>query len=133
MCDISSLSHVALLVRDIDSMIQFYKEFANMDVIHKRVDDDIKVTWLRLGDSKNLTIVMIESNDITLNSFQRVNHFGFDSISKEAVDRISELAKQKKCLKYPAQDGGKILGYFCMIQDPDGNNLEFAYGQMRTD
>ncbi|MFN8577449.1 MAG: VOC family protein [Candidatus Sericytochromatia bacterium] len=133
MNNVNKLSHIALLVNNIDDMIEFYNLFAEMEVIHRRIDDGVNVAWVRLGDSKNLTIVMIETNNINTSKTQRVNHFGFDAISKESVDKISELAKQKKCLKYPAQNGGKILGYFCMVEDPNGNNLEFAYGQMRTD
>lgn len=132
---ISRLSHIALIVKDIDSMSNFYIEFTGMNIIHSRIDDDVKVVWLKHGNHiESLTIVMIESinsDQITNRTYQRVNHFGFDVISRSDVDLISEKAKQKGCLKYPAQDGGNILGYFCMIEDPNGNNLEFAYGQMR--
>lgn len=133
MSNVSAFSHIALMVTDVDKMIDFYSEFAEMEVIHKRVDDGIKVVWLRLPEPKSLTIVMIEDKNITTHTVQRVNHFGLDASSKEVVDQISEKAKQMKVLKYPAQDGGKILGYFCIVEDPDGNQLEFAYGQMRTD
>lgn len=132
---INRLSHIALMVKDIDLMVDFYIEFANMSIIHSRIDEGIKVVWLRLGDNpESLTIVMIESDNEQINnkSYQRVNHFGFDALNKESVDKISDKAKNKGCLKYPAQDGGRILGYFCMIEDPNGNQLEFAYGQMRT-
>lgn len=129
--NVSALSHIAIIVKNIDKMIEFYQQFTEMELIHHRVDEDVKVIWLRLPDPNSLTIVMIENDNLTTHSYQRMNHLGFDAVSREAVDNISAKAQQKGILKYPASDGGKILGYFCIIEDPDGNQLEFAYGQMR--
>ena len=128
---VSGLSHIALIVKDIEKMISFYQEFTEMQVTHKRTDEEVKVVWLRLPDPQSLTIVMIENPSLNTQSYQRMNHFGFDAVSREAVNKIAQKAQKMGVLKYPATDGGIILGYFCMITDPDGNQLEFAYGQMR--
>jgi hypothetical protein len=29
----------------------------------------------------------------------------------------------------PPQDAGPIVGYFCIVRDPDGNWVEFSHGQ----
>ncbi len=129
--NIKSFSHIAYIVKNIEKMIEFYEEFTEMKVTHKRIDGDVKVIWLRLLDTNSLTIVMIENPSLNVDSYQRLNHLGFDAVSKKAVDKISQKAEKAGVLKYKAQDGGIILGYFCIIQDPDGNQIEFAYGQMR--
>jgi catechol 2,3-dioxygenase-like lactoylglutathione lyase family enzyme len=132
MPNISGLSHIALIVRDIHKMIDFYREFAGMEVIHDRIDDGINVAWLRLPEASSLVIVMIEDKNLEVNTSQRMNHFGFDAVSKEAVDLLAKKGEEWGVLVQPAVDGGKILGYLCLVKDPDGNQLEFAYGQMRT-
>ena len=129
--NITNLSHIALMSRDVAKIVSFYQDFAEMELIHRRVDDGINVAWLKMPDTNGLIIVVIENKNIELNTFQRVNHFGFDAKSKEIVDSISRKAQMLNCLIYPAFDGGEILGYMCLIADPDGNQLEFAYGQMR--
>jgi len=130
---ITGLSHIALMVRNVNLMIDFYREFAGMEVIHHRVDEGIHVVWLRLPDPSGLIIVMIEDKSIEAGKVQRMNHFGFDAASREAVDQIADKGEKMGILKQAAIDGGKILGYLCLIEDPDGNLLEFAYGQMRTE
>ncbi|MEK7434077.1 MAG: VOC family protein [Cyanobacteriota bacterium] len=132
MSNITELSHIALIVKDLNKMIDFYKFFAEMKVVHQRDDDGIRVAWLKLPKEKSLIIVMIEVKESPeSNGNQRFNHFGFDTDSKEKVDEISQKAELNNCIVHKAMDGGKILGYFCMLKDPEGNNLEFAYGQMR--
>ncbi len=48
MQNISNLSHIAIIVKDIDIMIEFYQYFAEMELIHKRVDQGVTVAWLKL-------------------------------------------------------------------------------------
>lgn len=133
MKNVSKLSHIALVVSDIEKTIDFYQYFAEMSLIHRRIDEGVTVAWLKLGAPNELTIVMIENKNLNANGYQRMNHFGFDCPSKEAVDNIAIKAKNYNCIKYNPFYGGEVLGYLCVIEDPDGNQLEFAYGQMRTD
>lgn len=133
MPDITGLSHIALIVRDINKMIDFYREFTGMNVIHNRNDEGVNVAWLRLPEPSSLIIVMIEDKNFEITKLQRMNHFGFDAASREVVDELAKKGEKLGILIQPAVDGGKILGYLCLVEDPDGNYLEFAYGQMRTE
>ncbi|MFN8674329.1 MAG: VOC family protein [Candidatus Sericytochromatia bacterium] len=132
MKEITKLSHIALIVKDLEKMLSFYQDYAEMNVIHHRIDEGIKVAWLQLDKPDGLIIVMIEVKNSPESGYQRFNHFGFDANSKEKVDEISKKLENTPFLVHKAQDGGKVLGYFCMIKDPEGNQLEFAYGQMRV-
>ena len=58
-----------------------------------------------------------------------VMHLGFDCASKADVDKIASDAKAAGILTFGPEDSGGELGYQAYISDPDGNNLEFSFGQ----
>ena len=43
-------THIALTASDLDASARFYADFANMSVVHDRIDTDvgIRVMWLSL-------------------------------------------------------------------------------------
>ncbi len=57
------------------------------------------------------------------------DHYGFAVESREEVDRIGELARSEKLLKYGPVYAGPVVGYLVMVRDPSGNTCEFSYGQ----
>lgn len=61
-----------------------------------------------------------------------MNHLGFHAASSPEVDLISKMADSEGCLVEPAKNGGEILGYYCIVRDPDGNLVEFSYGQAKA-
>ena len=56
-------------------------------------------------------------------------HFGFALESRAAVDTMAELGRQRGCLVWPPRDEGFPVGYYCGLRDPNGNFVEFSYGQ----
>jgi predicted lactoylglutathione lyase len=58
-----------------------------------------------------------------------VMHLGLDCTSKAQVDKIASDAKKAGILLSGPVDSGPDLGYQTYISDPDGNNLEFSFGQ----
>ncbi len=56
-------------------------------------------------------------------------HFGYDLPSRAAVDELAARADADGVLVYAPTDAGPIVGYFCMLRDPDGNLVEFSHGQ----
>ena len=49
--------------------------------------------------------------------------------SREDVDEIGARARKEGILERVPADGGPIVGYFCIVRDPDGNLVEFSFGQ----
>ena len=50
--------------------------------------------------------------------------------SREKVDAIHGQARSDGVSKlWPPKDAGPIVGYYCGVGDPDGNMVEFSYGQ----
>ena len=43
--------------------------------------------------------------------------------------RIADKATATACLAWPPRDEPYPVGYYCGLRDPDGNFVEFSYGQ----
>jgi len=123
------LTHVALTVRDPRASIAFYDRFARMKVVHQREDpvSHRHVVWLSDG-TRPFVIVLIEVERVvvTLGGWA---HLGVGCSSREEVDRLCALAKADGRLVTAPHDAGYPVGYWGMIADPDGHNLEVAFGQ----
>jgi catechol 2,3-dioxygenase-like lactoylglutathione lyase family enzyme len=119
------LTHVALVVRDVEASIAFYERFAKMQVVHRR-RDATEVVWLS-DLTRPFVIVLIEGQvDARLAGFC---HLGVGCESREEVDRLCSEAKQDDRLALGPCDSGYPVGYWAFIRDPDGHNLEISYGQ----
>jgi catechol 2,3-dioxygenase-like lactoylglutathione lyase family enzyme len=130
---IERLDHIAMLTPDVERAKQFYCAWAGMRVIHDRQDADTghRVAWVRLADDPNgLVIVMVQSNEQRHEG--RMDHFGFHVSSRADVDAIAERARAENILVEEPQYAGPVVGYYCMIKDPDGNLLEFSCEQLKA-
>jgi catechol 2,3-dioxygenase-like lactoylglutathione lyase family enzyme len=56
-------------------------------------------------------------------------HLGFAVESRDDVDAAANTARDEDILMIPPHDAGPVVGYFCIVRDPDGNQVEFSYGQ----
>lgn len=133
---IEKLDHVALVVSNVERSSAFYCDWAGMEIIHdRREEGHHRVVWVRLkGDASSLIIVMIESEDRPAQGWPKgtMDHFGFHVPSRAEVDSIAERARAAGILVDPPQYAGPVVGYFCMIKDPDGNLLEFSCDQLKV-
>ncbi|WP_395502924.1 VOC family protein [Ectopseudomonas mendocina] len=122
-------THVALSARDIDKSINFYKSYANMSVMHERVDKEIdkRVVWLS-DKTRPFVLVLVQSSNPTpiLGPFA---HLGVGCSDKSEVDRLCDQARKEGVLVKDAIDSGYPVGYWAFIRDPDGHTLEISYGQ----
>lgn len=124
------LTHVALFVRDVERTIDFYKRFVGLHVVHDRVDDAVRVVWMsEQQHDPEFVIVVISLPPADTGVPPRMAHFGYDLPSRAAVDAIALRAQSERLLMQGPADAGPIVGYFCMLQDPDGNLVEFSHGQ----
>ncbi|MCE2390954.1 MAG: VOC family protein [Proteobacteria bacterium] len=124
------LTHVAIRTRCMDESLDFYRRYAGLEIVHKRVDEGVRVVWLsQSADDPDFVIVLLELPHELAPEPQACDHLGFDVESRQAVDRIAERARAEGCLRHGPADGGPIVGYFCMLRDPSGNSCEFSHGQ----
>jgi hypothetical protein len=56
-------------------------------------------------------------------------HLGIGCASRARVDELCERARTEGCLMLPPRDAGPPVGYWALLRDPDGHNLELSFGQ----
>ncbi len=126
------MTHLALHVRDIDACVAFYRSFCSMEVVHERTghEPDQRVVWLAEPDRKSSFIFVLitggPGRDAAAGDF---SHFGFAVDSRHQVDSIAERARREGCLVWDVREEPYPVGYYCGVRDPDGNHVEFSYGQ----
>ncbi len=124
------LTHVALFVADAQRTVNFYERFAGLHLVHDRVDDGVRVVWLsEQQQAPEFVIVAITLVPGEASAPPRMAHLGYDLPSRAAVDEVAARADAEGLLIQAPTDAGPIVGYFCLLRDPDGNLVEFSHGQ----
>lgn len=122
------LTHVALPVADMERSVAFYQRYAAMQVVHDRVDEHggDRVVWLS-DLTRPFVVVLIESKvSHTLGGW---SHLGVGCESRTVVDELSTQARAEGINVGGPYDTGPPVGYWAIIPDPDGHNLEVSFGQ----
>ena len=130
---IESLNHVALMVKDAEKTANFFDRYCGMKVVHMRKDGDLCVEWIMHPDQKDsFMLVLIESVADLSPIGGTMDHLGFYVESRSDVDEIAAKAKAEGILIEGPQYAGPVVGYYCIVQDPDGNSIEFSCEQLRV-
>ncbi|MBY4675778.1 VOC family protein [Marinobacterium arenosum] len=125
-----SLTHIALHVRDQDACVAFYRDYAGLEVVHDRASHGHHVVWLaEPGRESEFILVVLPGGPGRNQDEQDFSHLGFALDSHEAVDAIAERAAADGILVWQPRQEPYPVGYYCGIRDPDGNFVEFSYGQ----
>lgn len=131
------LTHVALPVADLDASLDFYRRFADMEVVHRRRDDETgdQVVWIS-DRTRPFVVVLIEYRPATVAAHDRqagfltgFSHLGVGCETRQQVNRRCEVARGEGRTVLGPLDSGAPVGYWAFITDPDGNNLELSHGQ----
>ena len=123
------LTHLGLPVTDLAKSIAFYEKWAGMKV-QERPKDPVGIQGARLVQKGgNFVISLLEMPVQMALPMPGVMHLGLECTSKAQVDKIAADAKKAGILISGPVDSGPDLGYQTYISDPDGNNLEFSFGQ----
>ena len=125
-----AFTHIAMHVRDLEACVDFYTTYAQMRVTHDRVSDGKRVVWLaEPGKETDFIVVLIPGGPGREQSATDYSHLGFALESREAVDAIAELSRAAGILEWEPREEPYPVGYYCGIRDPDGNFVEFSFGQ----
>jgi catechol 2,3-dioxygenase-like lactoylglutathione lyase family enzyme len=122
------LTHVALPIADAERSTRFYEQFAGMRVVHRRVDATTGAAVVWLSDlTRPFVVVLIETNvSHTLGGF---SHLGVGLAGRDEVDAACAAARAAGHTVLGPMDDGPPVGYWAIIEDPDGHNLEVSFGQ----
>jgi len=125
-----AFTHLALHVSDIEACIAFYTDYTGMHITHDRISDGKRIVWLaEPGKEQEFIVVLIPGGPGRNQTDADFSHLGFALASAEAVDAIATKAASAGILEWPPRQEPYPVGYYCGIKDPDGNFVEFSYGQ----
>jgi len=124
------LTHLALHVVDMDACIEFYRYYCGMVICHERSTAQQRIVWLaEPGREREFIFVLMDGGrDLNLPK-DDYRHFGFALPSRAAVDDVSHRADERGELVWPPREEPYPVGYYCGLRDPNGNYVEFSYGQ----
>ena len=103
-----------------------------MRVVHERAESDTgkSIVWLaEPGRETDFVIVLLPGGLGRRQAENDFSHFGFALDSRAAVDDVARRAEAAGCLVWPPREEPYPVGYYCGLRDPDGNFVEFSYGQ----
>jgi catechol 2,3-dioxygenase-like lactoylglutathione lyase family enzyme len=124
------LTHVATRSRDVAKSVDFYQRYVGLHVVHDRLDGGVRVVWLSEEPEDPTFVLVIIGVPHEIDADRSLaEHFGYDLPSRAAVDAIAARGAAEQILLQGPVDAGPIVGYFCMLRDPDGNIVEFSHGQ----
>jgi catechol 2,3-dioxygenase-like lactoylglutathione lyase family enzyme len=127
------LTHIALHVRDIEACIAFYRDYCGLEPIHGRGGEGggKRVVWLGGAERNRSAVIVLLSGGRERNQdFARdFSHLGFACDSRAEVEEIAERAKAEGRLVWPVRDDAYPAGTYCGVADPEGNAVEFSFGQ----
>jgi catechol 2,3-dioxygenase-like lactoylglutathione lyase family enzyme len=121
-----------LQVRDADAAIAFYERYCGLRVIHQRPNTSGtgRITWLGWGEDPPKFVIVLVEESYAQNKQPPWQHIGMAVDSRKEVDAVYTRAQADGLGElWPPVDAGPIVGYYCGVPDPDGNMVEFSFGQ----
>ena len=122
------LTHLALTVSAMDASIAFYQTFLNMSILRDRRGEGGNTVWIGFPENDperpSFVLVLMEGR-----ADDKINHLGFEVASPDEVNRRVEFARNHGIPCQGPYDLGFPVGYFAMVEDPDGHVIEFTFGQ----
>jgi lactoylglutathione lyase len=137
----SRWTHLALHVRSLNASITFYERYTNLRVIDRHSDASstgMEVIWMsdqRNAEENKFVLVLLEGVPKSIpgaapqSPLGPISHFGFAVPSRGDVDAIAGEAEASGVLRFGPTFLNPYAGYLCILQDPDGHNVEFSHGQ----
>ncbi|HOJ61358.1 MAG TPA: VOC family protein [bacterium] len=123
------LTHVALRVKNIEKSAAFYRKYLGLEVIAQRQEHKTRVAWLGNPRVKEDFVIVLLELPYEASPQPSYDHFGLDLPTREAVDEYAAMAEADGLLEFGPETMGPVANYLCLIRDPDGNGIEFSYGQ----
>ncbi len=131
-------THIALRIRDMNATIAWYEEFTPLRLIDRREDESGYGGWLGMPGETNNPFILVLAQffpdkdpfaNAPMATLAPFAHLGMELPTKDAIDAIAEKARAADCLGMPPTMMPPPIGYITMLNDPDGNTVEFSWDQ----
>ena len=142
----SLFTHVALPVRDLDATLAFYERYTTLRKIQERYEPETGLRSVWLANARDVTDVAARfvlvlicgslpkqiTGDIKeeYGFLRSISHLGLSLNSRDEVDAVAARAREEGCLMLGPRYMNPVVGYICLVRDPDGNQLEFSVEQV---
>jgi len=125
------IEHIAIWVKDLEGMRDFYTRYFKMNCSNKYVNDKKKFSSYFLSFESGTRIEIMHRTDITKQQDTSVDvhglaHFAISVGNKEKVDHLTEVIRSNG---FPIIGNPRITGdgyYESIVQDPEGNKVEIT-------
>ena len=125
-----SLTYIALHVRYLDACVDFYQNYTDMKISRDRITQDSHVIWLaKPGKETEFIMVLMPNASARNQALSDLSYLGFAVESRNVVNEIAQRAAAEGILEWKPRQEPYPVGYYCGVRDPDGNFVEFSYGQ----
>ena len=121
-------THVALFCRDIEASVAFYVRHVGLHEVHRRIDDTTTVVWMSERERKDTFVIVLLGIPHPCGEGP-VAHLGYAVASRAEVDSAAERARNDGVEVQNPVYAGPVVGYYCLLRDPDGNWVEMSHGQ----
>jgi len=121
-------THVALFCRDIEASVSFYARHVELHEVHRRSEDGTTVVWMGEEGREDAFVIVLLGISHPAGEGP-VAHLGYAVSSREEVDRAAERGHADGIDVQGPVYAGPVVGYYCLLKDPDGNWIEFSHGQ----
>ena len=135
-------THLALPCRDLDKSVEFYTTVAPLVVVARNEDANGRGAWLSNDRQVETPFVLVlaEFPPAVASEFGQqpgepvrvlapFAHIGIELPRREDVDAVADKARALGTLEWEPRQMSPHIGYICSVRDPDGNIVEFSYGQ----
>jgi lactoylglutathione lyase len=127
-------THVALPSGDLEASIAWYERYTPLRVVQQRRDPLGSSAWLGHPEPvEHPFILVLVCFDVDAGTQQPhllpFAHLGMELPSQAEVDDVAARARAENCLVWEPAQHPPPVGYVCAASDPDGNVIEFSFGQ----
>ncbi len=122
---LNGVNHVAILTKDTDRLVAFYREVFEAEVNEQleEFDGPLRLTFIRIGGTAELNVFQVDGNteadrQTPMFGRGRIDHLGLQAASIDAFDQIRDRLIGLGASDHFVTDFGPVLSVF--FRDPDG-------------
>ena len=121
-------THLSVPVSSLDRSIPFYESYGGLRLVAREPRSQGADTAALADGAGSFILVLAETPHLRPRLEGRA-HLGVGCESREEVDRRAGEARSNGFMVGGPVDAGGQVGYHAFLVDPDGHQLELAYGQ----
>ena len=121
-------THVTITVSDLEKSVAFYRDVCGLALVRDRRKEGGATVWMGPppAEGKDPEFVLVMMQGVVED---RIDHLGFQVESRAEVDAKAALGRERGILQMGPKDSGGSVGYWVILNDPDGHGAEFTFGQ----